>query len=570
MIRIFRGAAAYYAMWDCSGDDKKCHARPPKLGKPIPMVQDLAPSVGTCCTANGGPDKDGDGFCDPDHERFRSPVWRVLGFGLDGAHRYSYGFAESGSGAFGEEIFSIHAVADLDCDGKAGEWVLRGAFKADPSAAEPDYLVMAEPIEFEYLPEDGDGVRSVPAAWAAERFWERATWEIVGVEYRRGIPMDTYSYEFSAGGAFAPSLDDSLFSRLDEPIRNLARIHDAAVRYYQIPKAQVGAPACQLADPALVEKYAQYLPEYQALDEGPTPVEMNCCKSTFGKDMDGNSLCDQDSGQWLGGWSTIGFLLLSQQAWWYSLQELAAGSIAGAGSDAFGFKALATTRVGCSFSDKQEVTLIQTLSAANGRCDVPNSGADETALPDMEFFPMGKEVGSVVLPVRRGWMNLLVGNAGWQGVGGYKEVMPNHDPDVVLYEPMSSLQAIARGISTYWEEHCGLPPLPGWTPTEHTCCKGSLSSGLKPACLGDDKSWEHEFWTEIGFRMSFPHRYVYRVETTAMDDGGLLITIEASGSLSCHLDYLEGGFLRFGVASSGPDGCTVTWIPGYAEWGLFI
>ncbi len=568
MIRIFRGAAAYYAMRDCSGTDKTCHVRTPKLGKPIPMVQDLSPAVGTCCAANGGPDKDGDGFCDPDHERFRSPVWRVLGFRLDGAHRYSYGFAESGSGAYGEEIFSIHAVADLDCDGKAAEWVLRGAFKADPSAAVPDYLVIAEPLEFEYLPEDGDGLRSVPAGWAAERFWEDSAWEAVEMEYNEESGWE-YTWQFSAASAFSPRLEDSLFWTLDEPVRNLARVHDAAVRYYQFPKAEVGAPVCQLGDAALVEKYAKYLPEYQPLEDGPTPVEQNCCGSAGGKDMEGDNLCDHDPIQWFGGWSAIGFAILSQQAWWYWLEELAAGSIPGAGADSFGFKARARSAVDRCFFNEQEVVLLQTLSLVNGKCDVPNSGAGKRVLPDLEFFPFAEEEGSVVLPASSGWMNLMVGNAVWQGVGGHVEVMPNHDIDVVLYEPMSSLQAMANGISTYWSDHCSLPPLPGWTPAEDDCCNDYQSSELKPACQGGDKSWEHEFWTAIGFRMSFPHRYVYRVETKAMDDGGLFITLEATGHLGCQGGGLGGELRRFGVASTGQDGCAVTWIPGYAEWYLF-
>jgi hypothetical protein len=560
MIRVFRGAAAYYATWDCSGTDKKCRARIPTLGKQISMVQDLCPPAGTCCAAGGGPDKDGDGFCDPDHERFRSAVWRLLGFRLDGAHRYSYGFSESGSGAWDEEIFSIHAVADLDCDGKPGEWVLRGSFKADPSAAEPDYLVIAEPLEFEYLPEKGDGVWTVPAGWAAERFWQRSQWEVL----MDGSSID--SVQLSVAGAFEPRLEESFFSALDEPIRELARMHGAAVQYYRIPKAEVGAPACQLAAPGLVQKYAKHLPEYQPLDEGPTPVEQNCCRALGGWDSEGDNLCDRYPEEWLGGWTAVGFAVLFPHAWWYWLKEFAPGSVPGAGSDAFGFEARATTAVDCASWEVQEVRLLQTLSPVDGTCTVSNPGSPGQGLPDFEFFPMGEE-GSVVLPVGSGWMKLLVGNAGWQGVGGYKEVMPNHDWDVVLYEPLSSLDAMARGISDFWMEHCSLPALPDWTPTQDNCCMGYGDPELKQECLGDDKSWQHEFWTAIGFRMSFPHHYVYRVETEAMDGGEQLVTLKAQGRLGC--TGFGGWLWRFGVASSGPNGCSVSWIPGYAEGYLF-
>jgi hypothetical protein len=54
-----------------------------------------------------------------------------------------------------------------------------------------------------------------------------------------------------------------------------------------------------------------------------------------------------------------------------------------------------------------------------------------------------------------------------------------------------------------------------------------------------------------------------------MDGGELLITVAAKGSPGCEAEMGGGELHRFGVAATGLNGCTLTWIPGYAQWYLF-
>ncbi|MBM4353722.1 MAG: hypothetical protein FJ109_07975 [Deltaproteobacteria bacterium] len=562
MIRIFRGASAYYADWWCPLNDTKCFNFPPKMGQPISMVQDVSPAVGTCCVSKGGPDKDGDGFCDPSANRFRTPVWRILGFRLDGAHRYAYGFTESGDGSYGEEMFSIHAVADLDCDGKPGEWGLRGSMMEGLGEKPSPALSIATPLWFEYLPEDADGIQQIPAGWAAERFWGQSGWTLEEAD-------DDWHEVFAAEAAFVPTFEDSLYSRLTEPIENLTRIYGGARRYYRQPKAQVGAPACQLPDGNLVQKYSKYLPAYEPLGgDGWTPVEQCCCASMSGKDTDDNGMCDLDCCQFSAEpWTSLGFTILGPHAWWYRFEELPLGFDPQAGADTFAFRAEAMANEGCN-PVASRVAMIQTLDATKKSCGLPVLLDAPSDFPWVEYFPMSDENGSIRLPLFYFWgMSHVVGNAVWNEIGmGIPESAPNHDLDVVLFEPISSLQSMANGISAYWKDNCVLPPLPAWTPAMGGCCKYPFPD-LKPSCKGDATYWQHEFWTAIGFRMVVPHHYVYRVTTAPIDGGELFVTLEAEGDLDC--DNIPGTLRRFGVASTGPNGCTVTWIPGYDTDNLF-
>ncbi len=567
MLRIFRGASAYYGTWDCNPDTKTCEARKPKLGKPFAMEQGYSPEAGTCCGAKGGPDKNGDGFCDADAAPFRTPVWRVLGFHLDGVHRYSYSFVQTGTGAFGEEMFSIFARADLDCDGKVGEWVLKGSFKSDGGNWDSavDSLPVAALKEFEYLPEDGGGAEQVAGAWAIEQFWEPSS-----AGYDSGL-VQAAGVSLSMA-AIVSTTAEGLYGRLDEPIRNLARLHEGALRYYRIPKAQAGAPACQLASPALVAEYAKSLPSYEPLDsEYWNPVEATCCASLGGTAVDSNhdGLCERSPDRWdLDPWASLGFDILGQHAWWYQFKELPVGFDPAAGEDTFGFRIDAMTNEGCD-PVASRVSLQQRVSPVDGKCEVPATADWYVLLPDMEYFPIADLDSSIVLPLGGIPWGQMLGNELWHGVNFSEgEGIPNHDARVVLFEPMSSLQTIANGVSSYYAQHCSLPPLPDWTPTDSDCCDYDAYDSLKAECQGQPESWSHEFWTGIGFRMVVPHHYVYRVTSTPMEADQLLITVEAKADLNC--SFSVGSTLRrFGVASSGPGGCAVEWIEGYDTENLF-
>ena len=566
MLRIFRGASAYYGTWACDPDTKTCEARKPKLGKPLAMEQGYSPEAGTCCGAEGGPDKNGDGFCDADAAPFRSPVWKVLGFHLDGVHRYSYSFVQTGTGALGEEMFTIFARADLDCDGKVGEWVLKGSFKADgliSLATAIGMLPVAEPKEFEYLPEDGSGTEAVSAAWAVEQFWEPAS---AGHDSGQTGGPDASPTTMAS----VPTHAESLYGRLDEPIRHFVRLHEGALRFYRVPKAQVGAPACQVTSSVEAAKYMKHLPMYTPLHSGGWfPVEQACCASLWGKDQNEDGLCDRDPDMWeLDPWASLGFVILGQHAWWYQFKELPVGFDPAAGADTFGFRIDAMTNEQCD-PVASRVSLQQTVFPVGGKCEVPDTHDWFVLLPDMEYFPVAELDSSIVLPLGGIRWGQMLGNDLWHGVNWSEgEGIPNHDARVVLFEPMSSLQHIANGISSYYEAHCGLPALPDWTPSTSDCCDYDAYDSLKSECQGNPESWNHEFWTAIGFRMVVPHHYVYRVTSTAIEGDQFLITAEAKADLNC--SFGAGSTIRrFGVASAGAGGCAVTWIEGYDTKNLF-
>jgi len=74
LIRIHRGASAYYGLWEPNESEDAFHPHPLKSGKQIILVQDVTPPEGTCCGSLGGPDPEGDGWCKPDPGVFNTPT----------------------------------------------------------------------------------------------------------------------------------------------------------------------------------------------------------------------------------------------------------------------------------------------------------------------------------------------------------------------------------------------------------------------------------------------------------------------------------------------------------------
>jgi hypothetical protein len=122
----------------------------------FPAAQGVTPIEGTCCACQGGPDADGDNWCDADPTAWATPAWQAMGFALDGPHRYVYAFGDRGSasGVWRPDPLPpagtlwLAAFADLDCDTIQSTFVrfMRGEAAADGCKA---VVVPGVHIEYE-------------------------------------------------------------------------------------------------------------------------------------------------------------------------------------------------------------------------------------------------------------------------------------------------------------------------------------------------------------------------------------------------------------------------------------
>jgi len=107
--KIYKGAAVYYTT-------PKITQAGVKLPCQFPASQGVTPIEGTCCSAQGGPDKDADDRCDGDPTAWNDTngVWSSLSFQMNDQHYFVYSF--SSQGTLGTARFTASAYADLDCD----------------------------------------------------------------------------------------------------------------------------------------------------------------------------------------------------------------------------------------------------------------------------------------------------------------------------------------------------------------------------------------------------------------------------------------------------------------------
>jgi len=80
--------------------------------------------------------------------------------------------------------------------------------------------------------------------------------------------------------------------------------------------------------------------------------------------------------------------------------------------------------------------------------------------------------------------------------------------------------------------------------------------------------WEHPFWKAIGFSISQPHLYTYKVWGVKVTAEIQVLFVESRGNADC---YWQSNLIRrVGVAKAPPGGpCTVEWPEGFSVQALF-
>ncbi|MBM4352320.1 MAG: hypothetical protein FJ109_00770 [Deltaproteobacteria bacterium] len=458
-------------------------------------------------------------------------------------------------------MFSIHARGDLDCDGKPVEFVLRGGFRKK-TPGEPLLTLtnkLTSPIHVEYVAEDqAVSAAAVPTDWAVQHLIS---------EPGRPWPFD----------AFSARVEDTVFVRYFEAFEALARLHAGAMRYYSVPRVEVGAPGCMVApvDAALVEQLAAVLPSYQQLSSELTP-EKGCCSGDFSPDADQDGMCDMMVDQWsAGAWPSLGFKLLGGQRFNYEFDE-ESGSDSGLepGVD-LAITGRAWHDPGCD-GHREGITFRTHLVAKDGSCR-PLMGLDQQVVPDMEWFPFEGDERSVVVPALRamehplwpGTFSYADFSGGWSGldVAAFGRVFEELD---IVFSQMES------SVSVYFTQNCSLPAAPVTSAEDEwlflvsdACCwKGNfVFERWDGRCGPFPQLWEDPFWTALGFSVPFRHRFAYGVEVKPAGTSAWLVTLEAIGDDNCNLTPSR--FLKYGLAEKKLEGCSVQWLQGWHVENMF-
>ena len=540
MARIYRGAQAYYSMWECEGGKYS----PPQLafGEVHPLGQGITPVEATCCADWGGADGNNDGFCDM-HSPYHERVWHHLDFRFEKGHRYVYSFDETGSGQPGEDLFEIQAIGDLDCDGGYGWFTLKGRFDGCGSSDRQNRLSV--PAEVHYRPEADEPIQ--------------VTSPHIGVRWDGKDPCDKTTHG-SCG--YRIEHRETLTARYAEPLQNLLRMYLGARRLFTIPRAETGAPDC-LVPPdtqAVLEKYPSAFPQYLPISQGLTPVEEACCSANGGHDLDGDGLGDAKPENWESPvWENLGFELFSPHQFAYSVSLWPADD--GTVQLRFGAQWDST----CDTS-QEGLLLAATLAAGGPGC--------ELSRPDhVSLLPWGLPKYPDSTPWAAG---ILITPDNLEAI----EFPQMHGPDPDMFppahsferlfsEPISNLHRIAAGLSSYYEEECELPWFAEYTPGEGTCCayhSGPDSNGNQ-ACDANLPDWEEDGWGAIEFSIPVEHFYVYSVASDMLFDGKMLVSVTARGDLNCN--HVHSTVERFGIAQQTPGECSIQWLEGYHIDRLF-
>ncbi len=563
LVRLYREAQAHYGLWLESQDSGEWAASKPVLGEQLTLNEGWTPISGSCCKESGGPDADGDGACDPDPARFRTVTWRALGFDISGAHRFAYSFHQSGVGKPGEELFSVHARGDLDCDGKPIEFVLRGGFRKYANGGSGPLLTLtnklSSPVHLEYVAEDQTASQTaVPTEWAVTQFLSEA---------RQPWPFD----------AFSARVEDTVFFRHFEALEALARLHAGAVRYYSIPKAEVGAPGCMVSVPdgPLLGQLATFLPPYKGLHSDITP-EASCCSGDWSPDADQDGMCDMHVGQWTSGaWPSIGFKMLGGQRYNYELnEESGAGFKLEPGVD-LAINGRAWRDPGCD-GHRASLAFRTPLALKDGSCR-PVFGMNEQVIADIEFFPLEGDGHSVVIPAVRAMEHpLWPGTFSFADFPGWWSTLDVAAFGRVFEELDNVFSQMESSISSYFAENCAFPDAPatgaedGWLSviSDACCWTGNfVFERWDGRCGPFPQLWSDPFWTALGFSVPFRHRFAYGVKLLPAGTSGTLVELEAVGDDNCN--STPSRFVRYGLAQKKPDGCSVQWLQGWHIEDMF-
>ncbi len=532
--RLYRGAQSYYGTWFY--DEGKWKPQPLQLGTHAPLVAGLTPEEGTCCWSLGGPDLNKDDFCDNAEGvglDFYGWNWRFIDFRPIEPHRFVYSFSETGDGSPKQTLFEARVIADLDCDGKSGTFVVKGQFGKDLVAG---YEAATWPWKYQsnlglpknvqYFSEDGEQSFAISSTWP------------VGSPTLKQLSQ-----------AYAILTQDSYLGRFKEALGNMLRIDVGAKVYYNSPKAMSGAPTCQIEaeDQPLLDTWGTHLPTYYPLMQSLTPVDGPCCPGS-GYDDDGDGLCDPDANIWMDpSWVALQFSIYGPHEFVYNFKELKDDG------GPSGYKVQAYRSVGCA-GYTEALNMLGELES-QGACEVVRN-------PVFEYSPyqsgLGKRSVGIRIDPGDSWYMSLIDVLGAEGYPVAPQPYEANHLEAFYY--LSDMQ---DAISSYWESNCDLPALPDKTPNAWDCCAASVDADEDGYCDANPDAWSHEFWTGIGFQIGKKHRYRFEFESNEMNPNHTLLTIKAHGNgpkcgggdgLSFHL---------YGVASSIAGQCTVAWFKGY-------
>jgi len=518
---------------------------PPGVGTWTSLHEGPTPKEKSCCANLGGPDGNGDGFCDPDPSMFTTPGWRLLDFTIRGAHQYSYSFDENGTGQLGGTMYTATATADLDCDGEPAKFVMKAGFGARcgntfefPSSCSPeDFFSLMGIPSFTYVSESG-------LEWPIPADWVETT--ILG-----------RSAQQSSHSIFKVSQEETYYVRKREPIHYLVQGYLGAARYYGIKKIMQGAPACQVdpEDQAVMDKYPGKFPDYLPLVQGLTPMEGSCCLPLGGPDKEKNGLCDADWDVWsTATWGNLGVRLLSEHAYMYEFDETPVEG------DKFTFRMTALGDPDCSGS-YEKLVLTGDVSNEDGTCIVKDPdwkvGSNARASLSVAWFPIAAEETAITIPLWRGkgvWQGDDLGLLMYPGL--YCLCASDSAFAVAYREPYENIQRVMDALGVYYEKNCGIPPEP--VPELPIACPPTVD-GMRDPDMG---YWDEPFWTELAFRMPVPFRYGYHVESDPLPDGKQMIRVEAYGDTDCHSQ--NSSMERVGIAEGSAGSCSIQWLKGWS------
>ena len=530
---MYRGAQAYYSTWQFVGN--KWKPQPLEFGANFPLAQGLTPWTGNCCWSQGGPDTDKNNFCDNKSkgELFSTPVWRFLNFRRTDQFRFAYSFEETGTGYLNQSLFEARVVGDLDCDGLAATFVVKGQFGVGfgnkyvkPNAYFQPFSKLAIPLEVEYIPEaPGEASSIISSTWPDET-------------------PDTWL----ASSVYAILLEDTYVGQYKEAFQNLLGMDAGARKYYSTPKVAAQAPVCQVAaqDQGLVGAWSDHIPAYMPLMQGLTPVQGTCCSGS-GPDNDGDDLCDPDPDVWsTKAWTAIQFALFGSHRFVYDFHEY------NLDGNSFEYRASASQDPSC-FGNRDRIVLLGEVNGS-GDCGVVRR-------PVLEFLPLGWSPGEAAVGVRveKGdhWYSFLLEG---EGAPGFLESTESYETS--HWEAFYYLDAISAAIDEHWQSHCSLPPYPTVTPNAKDCCKPAVDTDNNDTCDANPEAWNQEFWSGIDFSIGVEHHYRFAVEGKTLSPTQTLLTIKALGNpmLCGEGDCIA--FHRLGVADATAGQCQIEWFSG--------
>ena len=482
--KIYKGAALYRAQArvDSDGDTVACA---------YPTNQAVTPVEGSCCQSLGGPDSDGDDFCDQTDIYWDTDTWSSLGFGICGAHKYLYEWSTSTT------PFQVKLTADDDtCSTCLHRLTLTGVEKTG------DTCVLEAPTQVSYSFCEGGVSNS-----ASGTITLTASQQAGFLPPSHAIGMNLYEHEVN---------------------KNLDRILAEAVEYYEDNCAWPSN---------------QYM----------TPVEGTCCQALGGPDNDGDNLCDLTNTYWqTSSWSAVEFMQSDPHAFVYALDRVTKGPATWLKASAYGdldcdnfqstfarFVKPVTSTPPCTAA---VVTGRYTENEADGcacmtgcydwgTCGDGTKDAGESCDDGNRVNGDGCDVDCTV---SCSWVDVPPGLEVIQaGVPG--------DCDFAFkdgVEPLTHLQRMYKGATVYRGETrldtngdavvCGDPSNQAVTPVEGSCCQslGGPDNDGDDLCDLTQIYWDTQTWAALGFGLENPHAWLAKF-TSGGASGQFKLTLTA-------------------------------------------